>query len=77
MYERKCPFTLHVIAPELIEKVGHTIEQAEELKVKILAQGGTDDRPEVVKIELFGYSDYFFCYEHTCDVFDFSEMRAQ
>lgn len=25
VYDRKCPFTLHVVAPELIEKVGHTI----------------------------------------------------
>lgn len=31
IYDRKCPFTLHVVDEELIEKVGHPIEQEEEL----------------------------------------------
>ena len=89
VYDRKCQFTLHVVAPELIEKVGHTIQQAEELRVKILAKvsdnlsdlsiivvmQGPEEYPEVIKIELFGLSDYFFLYEHECDVFDYQEMR--
>ena len=36
VFERKCPFTLWVTDEELIEKVGHHIMQAEDLKVKIL-----------------------------------------
>ena len=36
VFDRKCPFTLWVTDEALVEKVGHHIMQAEELRVKIL-----------------------------------------
>ena len=38
--------------------------------VKISVKG-PDESPEVVKVELLSFQDYYFLYEHTCDVFDF------
>ena len=29
MYERKCPFVLHVVDEEMIEKVGHEVQSEE------------------------------------------------
>lgn len=76
IYERKCPFTLYVVDDELIEKVGHTIEQDEEMPVRILVKGA-DESPEVVKIEISSENNYFLLYEHTSNVFDYDIMRDQ
>ena len=67
---------LNVVDPQLIEKVGHTISQAEEMPVKILLKG-PDESPEVVKIELSSEKNFFLLYEHTSDVFDYDQMREQ
>ena len=74
IYERKVPFSMHVVDEEMIEKVGHPVQCEEDIMVKILTKGH-DECPEVVKVELMSKSDYTFLYEHTCDVFDFQEMR--
>ena len=77
MYERKCPISLHVVDAEMIEKVGHEVESGEEDReklVKILIRG-SDECPEVLKLEILCKKDYFFLYEHTVDVFSFNEMR--
>ena len=53
VYERKCPFKLILFDERLIEKVGkETVEEQEELIVKLLVKG-SDDRPDLVRIELF------------------------
>ena len=74
IYERKCPFMLHVVDEQLIEKVGHPIAEAEEMPVRILLKG-PDESPEVVKIELSSEKNFFLLYEHTSDVFDYDQMR--
>mmetsp|Transcript_37774 Transcript_37774/g.49666 ORF Transcript_37774/g.49666 Transcript_37774/m.49666 type:complete len:93 (-) Transcript_37774:33-311(-) len=58
----------------MIEKVGHAIMAAETMQVKICIRGD-DECPELLKVELHSKSDFYFLYEHTCDVFDYSEMR--
>lgn len=58
----------------MIEKVGHEVQSEETLLVKISVKG-PDESPEVVKVELLSFNDYYFLYEHTCDVFDYQEMR--
>ena len=35
IYERMCPFTMHVTDEEMLEKVGHEVMTAETLLVKI------------------------------------------
>ena len=65
---------IHVVDDQLIEKVGHPISKGETMPVKILLKG-PDESPEVVKIELSSEKNFFLLYEHTCDVFDYSEMQ--
>ena len=31
--------------------------------------------PEDVKVELFSSKDYFFVYQHECDIFTYTEMK--
>lgn len=38
MYDRKCPFEMHVIDEQIIEKVGHPVQCAEDIIVKILVK---------------------------------------
>ena len=79
MYERKCPISLHVVDAEMIEKVGHEVESGEEDReklVKILIRG-SDECPEVLKLEILCKKDYFFLFEHEMNVFDFNDMREQ
>lgn len=53
VYERKCPFTLRLKDTELISKLGkETVDEQEDLIVKLLVKG-PDDRPDMVKVELF------------------------
>ena len=54
----------------MVEKVGHPISKGETMPVKILLKG-QDDSPEIVKIELSSEKNFFFVYEHTCDVLDY------
>jgi len=56
LYDRKCPFTLHVVDDELIEKVGHTITQAEDLRVKILLKVSS-----LISKRLAGKYDFGLC----------------
>ena len=58
----------------MVEKVGHPISKGETMPVKILLKG-QDDSPEIVKIELSSEKNFFFVYEHTCDVLDYEQMR--
>ena len=44
------------------------------MPVKILLKGA-DESPEVVKVELSSDKNFFLLYEHTCDVFDYQEMK--
>ena len=73
-YEREVPFEMHVVDEEMIEKVGHSVQCAEEIIVKICIKG-TNESPQCVKVELLSKLNYYFLYEHECDVFDFEEMR--
>ena len=38
VYDRKCPFELHVVDEQMIEKVGHPVQSAEDILVKILVK---------------------------------------
>lgn len=38
MFERKCPFEINLIDPEVLQRVGHEISEQEELVVKILVK---------------------------------------
>ena len=52
VYERKCMFDLLLRDREMIEKSGlDEIREQEELIVKILVRG-SDDKPEMVRMEL-------------------------
>ena len=52
VYERKCQFVLLLRDREMIEKSGlDEIREPEELIVKILVRG-SDDKPEMVRMEL-------------------------
>jgi hypothetical protein len=75
VYERKCPFKLCLRDSELIPKLGRdTIDEDEELIVKLLVKG-PDDRPEMVRVELFSTNDYFFMYYHEADSAVYQEMK--
>lgn len=41
VYDRKCPFELHVVDEQMIEKVGHPVQSAEDILVKILVKVST------------------------------------
>ena len=69
------PLELHVVDPELTEKLhGRGLCAAETMQVKICIMG-PDDCPNLVKVEIFSKTDFYFMYEHTCDVFDYAEIR--
>ena len=38
VYDRQCPFSLHVVDEEMIERVGRPVASAEDLLVKILVK---------------------------------------
>ena len=65
---------MHVVDPEMTEKIGHDVVTAETMNVKILVKG-PDEGIDLIKVELLSNYNYYFLYEHTCDVFDYNDMR--
>ena len=51
MFDRDVPLELHVVDPELIEKIGRSIKSSEKMQVKISIRG-SDQNPSMVKVEL-------------------------
>ena len=75
VFDRNVPLELHVVDPVLTEKLhGRGLMAAETMRVKICTMG-PDECPNLVKVEFFSQQDFYFLYEHTCDVFDYEEMK--
>ena len=78
---------IHLIDPEVPEKVLQEVNREEEMiikimiKVKLLSylnhflQGEDENNYSMVKVEILSPKDYYFLYEHLCEIEDYYEMK--
>ena len=78
---------IHLIDPEVPEKVLQEVNREEEMIIKImikvkllsylnhLLQGEDENNYSMVKVEILSPKDYYFLYEHLCEIEDYYEMK--
>ena len=78
---------IHLIDPEVPEKVLQEVNREEEMIIKImikvkllsylnhLLQGEDENNYSIVKVEILSPKDYYFLYEHLCEIEDYYEMK--